>query len=843
MMSFWDWMIVIVPTLFVLGMGLYSRRYLRDVTTFLSAGRVCGRYVISVGDVASSLSIIGLLSYVEIHYKTGFATTFWTALMIPLTVALGLFGYVTYRFRETKSQSIGQFLEMRYSRGVRIFAAGLRSISEMLANMIMPALAARFFIYFLDLPHTFSILGFEISTFHFIMIMCLFLAISIICMGGAMSIIITDTIQGFICYPMLVFLTIFILVKFPWNSEMLPVMADRVSGESFIDPTDISKLKDFNLFSLMLLPIVTSILQRASWIGCGGSSTAARSPHEQKMATLLGTWRQALGTIFYVLVAVALLTMLNHHNHAEEAHKIRLELSAKVASEVVSDKEVRAQVIASMNKIPVQKHVIGKEAPLSDKSNIDTRYLNVAHKQLQMSALKKVHADNPDTVKAVITQGKNIGETAEKNVIEEKVFSHSKTLYDQLAAVSSAAGQDKGEETQAKHVKSEVDSIANPVFAKFRTLYYQLMLPVTLRNMLPKGMLGMFCLLMVLLMVSTDDTRIFSATVTVSQDVILPLRKKQLTPREHMWMVRWVAIGIGIFFFLGSSFMSQLDYISLFVALMCTMWLGGCGPVLIFGLYSRFGTTAGAWTSLLTGVVMGLLGMFVQRNWADLIYPFLCSHGWDAVVGEVLQAVSRPFEPWIEWRMNAVRCPINSYEWYFITMITTLLLYCIVSWCTCKEKFNLDRMLHRGKYALDGERKIKTEWSFRTVFSKLLGITPEYTTGDKVIAWSYFIYSFIYRFGLTFILVIIWNVFTPWTIEYWSWYFLITILIVPGIMAAVTAVWFGIGGPVDLVRMFRDLEKRTINVLDDGRVEGNMSLADKAQLEAIDRAEAAKDNK
>ena len=192
MMTVWDWLIVIVPTLFVLGMGWYSRRYLRDVTTFLSAGRVCGRYVISVGDVASGLSVIGLMRYVEVHYKTGFATAFWTSLLLPVGVVLGLFGYVTYRFRETKSQSIGQFIELRYSRKLRIFAAALRSISEMLANMILPALAARFFIYFLDFPHQVQFLGMTFSTFHLIMLLCLFLAISIICMGGAMSICYTS---------------------------------------------------------------------------------------------------------------------------------------------------------------------------------------------------------------------------------------------------------------------------------------------------------------------------------------------------------------------------------------------------------------------------------------------------------------------------------------------------------------------------------------------------------------------------------------------------------------------------------------------------------------------------
>ena len=44
-MAWYDWLIVIIPFLFVIGMAFYSRRYIRDVVDYLAAGRVCGRYV------------------------------------------------------------------------------------------------------------------------------------------------------------------------------------------------------------------------------------------------------------------------------------------------------------------------------------------------------------------------------------------------------------------------------------------------------------------------------------------------------------------------------------------------------------------------------------------------------------------------------------------------------------------------------------------------------------------------------------------------------------------------------------------------------------------------------
>ena len=78
-MTWYDWLILVLPVCFVMYMGFYSRRYVRGVSDFLSAGRLCGRYVISMGDVANSLSIIGLVGYIEMRYKTGFSVGFWSS--------------------------------------------------------------------------------------------------------------------------------------------------------------------------------------------------------------------------------------------------------------------------------------------------------------------------------------------------------------------------------------------------------------------------------------------------------------------------------------------------------------------------------------------------------------------------------------------------------------------------------------------------------------------------------------------------------------------------------------------------------------------------------------------
>ncbi len=750
-MSFIDWMIVIIPFSFVLYIAWVSRRYVKGVADFLAAGRVCGRYVISVADVANALAVITLIGIVEGNYKTGFAIGFWSSVGVPLSIVMSLTGFCFYRFRATKAMSFGQFLEMRYSRGFRIFAATLRTFSETLANMIVPAVSARFFICLIGLPYTYELFGLHISTFGTIIVLVLLLALFIIWCGGTVALIITDALQAILTYPIFAVMVFYVISHFSWFDEIAPVMADRVKGESFLNPYDVESLRDFNLFAL-IVTLMNTVLNRASWIGAGATA-AGKTPHEQKMAGVLGAWRNGFSWIFFFVMAAMLITTLTHNNYVHQAREIRADLTARAAAEAFPNEETRAEYAAAIDRLPVQDHVAGRDAPYSQQDNPDTPYL--------------------DTALAVLSSGQN----------------------------------------------------GNADFQQFRTLYYQQMLPVTMRYIMPVGLLGLLALLMVMLMVSTDDSRIFSGALTIVQDIVLPVYNKPVSRETHLRLLRLATLFIGVLFFFGSFFMAQLDYINLFCVITTSIWLGGAGPVMIGGLYTRFGNTAGAYASLAAGTIVSGGGILVQRNWADHIYPFLDEMGWTEGIGNFLETVSAPFNPYIVWRMDAIKFPINSNELFFIAMVLGILSYTAVSLLTFRKPFNLDRMLHRNPGSA-GAPPRAGRFSVRGIIAGMVGIDENYTRGDKVIAWSVFFYSFVYGFLLVFVGVAVWNIFSEWPLEWWSWYFFLVSLVIPGIVACVSTVWFTWGGTRDLLRMFRDLKDRVDNPLDDGRVKDGTTLAD-----------------
>ena len=830
-MSWIDWCIVIIPMCLLIGVAIYSGKYARGVVDFLAAGRIAGRYVLCVGDLTAGLSVISLVAGCEQNYQIGYAVGFWAEISMPVGVMMALTGYCTYRWRQTRCLSVGQFIELRYgSKFFRMFCATLRTLAEAVTNAIGPAIATNFFIYFLGLPHKIMIFGINLPCYGIIVFLCLCLAVTFIWPGGRISLLITDSIQGILSYPIFVLIVGYIILNFSWNSDIAPVMWNRVQGQSFMNPYDVSEMRDFNLFALVV-SITGSILNRAGWIG-NDTSGAAKSAHEQKMAGVLGSWRNGFAYMMILLLAVITIVFMSSPHFAEKNRfkltngDVRLILSEKVLEEAVSSPEKQKEIMEKIRMIPAQE--TAKRAEYRKKYSTDPEklaQLRFSKDYARYDMAKKEIASRAKTGKPLSPEAREAIGVYEGRVADIKgtiaAAKAGKPLppeFSDVLAQPPLSQQQNLDTPYFQTVRKELGDTPEGrlEFQKFRSLFQQMMMPTLIRKIFPVGMLGIFCLLMIMLLISTDDSRIFNASSCLMQDVILPLFKGHLSPKKHLLYLRLMTVGVAVFFLIVSLLFAQLDYINMFTTIMCSLWLGGAGPIMVFGLYSRFGNLVGAWCALIFGSGFSLFGLIMQRNWALSVYPFLERMEWVEGLNKFLIAVSGPFDPWIRWSMDPIKFPINSFEIYFISMVLSLIGYIGGSYLTYKP-YDLDKLLHRGKYA-DGPEPVKEKWTFRNFFSKIIGITPEYTRGDRFIAYLVFGYSIVYSILIIFLAIVIWNVISPWPDHWWTVKFFITSLLIPGIVGIISTVWFLIGGIHDLRQLFIDLGNRVEDPDDNGQV-------------------------
>lgn len=797
-MQWMDWVIVAIPVLIVIWVGIKGQKYVKGVSDFLTAGRVAGRYVISVASAEAATGLVTLVAIFEKYYKSGFAYNFWHSLITPVILFLSLTGYCYYRYRETRAMTLGQLLEIRYSRSFRLFAGVLQFISGIVNYGLFPAVGARFIVYYCNLPVNLEFYGWVCPTFVVIMAIFLGFATIIATMGGQITIMVTDCIQGLLSYPMYAVIVAFIVFKYSWDGDMAPVIMGRPKGHSMINPFDITELRDFNLF-FVLVGVISSILNRLSWSGTQGYRGAAKNAHEQKISGILGTWRHGFNTMMMVLLALVAYMYLNSDHFKSGpagSDACRVELATKAVEDVIGPRnpQVRDELLMYIKtgvKTPQIKTWIAKAKELDAEDAIRRKKLKYE------------------------SQGQAAG-------VEE------------ISTASSAKPGSQNEEIMLT-VRDAIKGAQAGPSQTFRTLYEQMRVPMALRYLLPVGIMGVFCALCIFLMISTDTTYMHSWGSILIQDIVLPIRGKPFTPKQQLLLLRLAIACVAVFAFFFSWFFGQVDYIIMFFTITGAIWMGGAGPCIVGGLYWKRGTTAAAWTALITGSSIAIGGILVQSYWCDSIYPWLFRHDMVAPLARLLEMLSGPFEPIVKWRMNSAKFPINSQEIYFIGMMLSVSLYVIVSLLTCRQPFNMERMLHRGKYHLEGVKLEKMSWSLGNIIKRMVGIDSQYTRGDKILAWSVFIYSFVWGFGFCFVTVAIWNVFFhKWSDEWWSMWFFIQNFIIAGCVAVISTVWFSIGGTIDLWRLFRDLDKKRISVLDDGRVIDNVSADDVELVEKLD---------
>jgi SSS family solute:Na+ symporter len=177
--------------------------------------------------------------------------------------------------------------------------------------------------------------------------------------------------------------------------------------------------------------------------------------------------------------------------------------------------------------------------------------------------------------------------------------------------------------------------------------------------------------------------------------------------------------------------------------------------------------------------------------------------------------------PWLD-RRYGIDLPtkfwFNGMQIAFIAACLAVCVYVVVSLMTCRRPFNLERMLHRGAYALPGKgRKPPTSLRERLRLQNLLQLDSNFTRGDKLASAGIFAWAMLL---LAINLVVsVWNLaFHEWPITWWSRYWLVCGVGLPFLVALGTLAWFGVGCARDIVAFFAALRTLKRDETDDGRV-------------------------
>lgn len=358
----------------------------------------------------------------------------------------------------------------------------------------------------------------------------------------------------------------------------------------------------------------------------------------------------------------------------------------------------------------------------------------------------------------------------------------SATLNEEIAAVipSDLVGR---EQTASTDEKNRIESLQSQARA-----------PLFMGHVFPKVLMGLMCAAMLGAFISTHDTYLHSWGSMLVQDVILPFRKKPLEPRQHLWLLRGAILLVAIFIFFFSLIFQHTQRIQMYCALSANIFVSGAGAAIIGGLYWKRGTTAAAWTGMTTGMVLTLIGIWIKLQ------------GGDFLAGLENETVAATLKPVFE---------LTGQEMSFWIIVVVVVSYLAVSLLGRRTEFNMDRMLHQGKYAIEGETSL-TFKDQRTILEKL-GWTKEFTRSDKIVAWI--------TLGWPLAWFVIFLVGNTWHLlrdgglppeswlqfwHYWTWFVFAS-------SVAVT-VWFIVGGAMDLAYMYRKLGSIETDELDDGRV-------------------------
>lgn len=188
-----DYAIMLIYFVFVLGIGWALKKYMKDSTAFLEAGRSLPAWVTGLAFISANLGALEVIGMAASGAKYGLATVhfYWIG-AIPAMIFLALFMMPFYY--GSKARSVPEYLKLRFdekTRGLNAFSFAIMTIFASGISMYALAVLAKTI-----LPFKFTI-G-PITEFDFYLISSAVIVLVYTYLGGLSSAIYNEVLQFFL---------------------------------------------------------------------------------------------------------------------------------------------------------------------------------------------------------------------------------------------------------------------------------------------------------------------------------------------------------------------------------------------------------------------------------------------------------------------------------------------------------------------------------------------------------------------------------------------------------------------------------------------------------------------
>ena len=192
-----DWLILGALFVALLALAVYVNAQCRSVADYLVSGRKVRVFLGMGAGVAGEIGLVTIVGTCEQGYTRGFGFVLIAIItMFVLVPLFGIFGFGIERFRASKAMSVPQYIEMRYSKRLRILTGFFNSLAGIFQMCVFPIIGAGFVRVLIGAPEIAGELaGIAIKSDWIIMAVLLICVVIFTYLGGYITLIVTNFFQ------------------------------------------------------------------------------------------------------------------------------------------------------------------------------------------------------------------------------------------------------------------------------------------------------------------------------------------------------------------------------------------------------------------------------------------------------------------------------------------------------------------------------------------------------------------------------------------------------------------------------------------------------------------------